>query len=66
MDQPDTRAAEKRDELDYVLRRAKQESIAAIRSADPRAAGPHEHMASRYSAQAMELLGERVRPAPPG
>lgn len=65
MNQSDTSVAG-RDELDYLLRRAEQESIAAIRSADPRAAGPHEHMATRYSAQALELLGERARPIPPG
>ena len=46
-----------RDEIEYLLRRAEQESIAAVRSVDPRAAEPHAHMASIYSAQAMALLG---------
>ncbi len=43
-------------ELDYLLRRAEQESIAAIRSVDPRVAQPHAHMACVYSAQARSLL----------
>lgn len=45
------------EQLDYLLRRAEQESIAAIRSVDPRAAELHQHMASAYSAQATAILG---------
>ena len=44
------------EQIDYLLRRAEQESIAAIRSVDPRAAEPHAHMAGIYSAQARSLL----------
>ncbi|HWJ58258.1 MAG TPA: hypothetical protein VNR68_01225 [Sphingomicrobium sp.] len=43
--------------LDYVLRRAEEESIAAIRSPDPRASASHSAMAQAYSAQATVLLG---------
>ncbi len=43
-------------ELAYLLRRAEQESIAAIRSTDPRVADPHAQMACVYSAQAQSLL----------
>ena len=45
-------------QLDYWLRRAEQEAIAAIRSGDPRAAEPHTRMASVYSARARSLLGD--------
>ena len=57
MAQPETIEAPAPEELDYLLRRAEQESIAAVRSVDPRAAEPHAQMASAYSAQAMALLG---------
>ncbi len=59
MNQPQTdqNAAPAPEQLEYLLRRAEQESIAAVRSVDPRAAEPHAHMASIYSAQAMALLG---------
>lgn len=43
--------------LNYLLRRAEQESIAAIRSIDLRASEPHARMACLYTAQAMSLLG---------
>lgn len=56
MNQPETDNAPTPEELDYLLRRAEQESIAAVRSVDPRAAKPHEHMACAYSAQALALL----------
>ncbi|MGH6658105.1 MAG: hypothetical protein ACREBK_06615 [Sphingomicrobium sp.] len=46
------------EQLDYVLRRAEQESIAAIRSPDPRAARQHEAMSFAYSARALSLLGD--------
>ncbi len=51
------------EQLDYLLRRAEQESIAAIRSLDPRAAGPHAHMAISYSARARSLLGGQSEPS---
>ncbi len=43
-------------ELEYLLRRAEQESIAAIRSIDPRVAGPHAEMACVYSAHVQSLF----------
>ena len=48
------------EQLDYLLRRAEQESIAAIRASDPRVADPHTHMASVFSARARSLLGGRA------
>ena len=56
--QPGTQSAP--EQLDYLLRRAEQESIAAIRSGDPRVADPHAQMASVYSARARSLLGGRA------
>ena len=44
-------------DLGYFLRRAEQESIAAIRAGDPRAARQHEELACAYSARALTLLG---------
>ena len=44
--------------LDYLLRRAEQESIAAIRSINPVAAERHDIMAHAYSAQALTMLGQ--------
>lgn len=58
MDQTETNDAPSPDQLDYLLRRAEQESIAAIRSVDPRASEPHAQMASLYSAQARTLLAD--------
>lgn len=57
MHQPETDEVPAPEQLEYLLRRAEQETVAAVRSVDPRAAEPHEHMASAYSAQAAELLG---------
>ncbi len=51
------------EQLDYLLRRAEQESIAAIRSLDPRAAGPHTQMACTYSARARSLLRDHSEPS---
>ena len=45
------------DRLDYLLRRAEQESIAAIRSINPEAAERHDIMAHAYSAEALTMLG---------
>jgi hypothetical protein len=56
MNQPETDDVPAPEQLEYLLRRAEQESIAAVRSVDPRAAQPHEDMASAYSAQVVELL----------
>lgn len=47
------------EQLDYWLRRAEQESIAAIRSTDSVVAGRHDSMAQAYSALAMSILAER-------
>lgn len=49
-------AAPTPEQLDYLLRRAQQESIAAVRSIDPRVAEPHARMASAFSARALMLL----------
>ena len=57
MAQPETDDTPAPEQLDYLLRRAEEESIAAIRSVDPRASAPHAQMSSAYSAQAMALLG---------
>lgn len=51
-------AAATPEQLDYLLRRAEQESIAAVRSIDPRVAEPHARMARAFSARALRLLGE--------
>ncbi len=48
--------------LDYLLRRAEQESIAAIRTTDARAAEPHAQMACAYTARAMSLLNGQPAP----
>lgn len=47
------------EQLDYWLRRAEQESIAAIRSASPGAAASHSFMARAYSLQASTLLNDQ-------
>lgn len=47
------------DVIGYWLRRAEQESIAAIRSIDARASVRHHQMASVYSERAQALLAER-------
>ena len=56
MAEPETNEVPQPEQLEYLLRRAEEESIAAIRSVDPRASAPHAQMASAYSAQAMALL----------
>jgi hypothetical protein len=48
--------AERTEQLDYWLRRAEQESIAAIRSPSTEAAERHNAMAQAYSALARHLL----------
>jgi hypothetical protein len=44
-------------ELEFLLRRAEQESIAAIRSPSPEASDRHDEMAQAYSALAVTILG---------
>lgn len=46
------------EQLAYWLRRAEQESIAAIRSATPQASSSHARMAQAYSAMATSLLSD--------
>lgn len=53
------RQYDRSEQLDYWLRRAEQESIAAIRSTDSIAAQRHDSMAQAYSALAMNILAER-------
>lgn len=53
------RQYDRSEQLDYWLRRAEQESIAAIRSTDSIAAQRHDSMAQAYSALAMTILSER-------
>ena len=50
---------ERSEELEYWLRRAEQESIAAIRSSDTVVAQRHDAMAQAYSALATSILTER-------
>ncbi|MEO7655308.1 MAG: hypothetical protein ABIS23_06460 [Sphingomicrobium sp.] len=47
------------EQLGYWLRRAEQESIAAIRSPDSEAAQRHDAMALAYSTMAMSLMDEQ-------
>ena len=51
-----THQAERSEQLDYWLRRAEQESIAAIRSPNTQASERHDAMAHAYSALARHLL----------
>ncbi len=48
---------ERSEQLDYWLRRAEQESIAAIRSTNRIASQRHDSMALAYSALAVTMLG---------
>jgi len=48
---------ERSEQLDYWLRRAEQESIAAIRSTNSIASQRHDSMALAYSALAVTMLG---------
>lgn len=43
--------------IGFLLRRAEQESIAAIRSVNPTAAERHDIMAHAYSVMAVSMLG---------
>ena len=44
-------------EVDYLLRRADHETVAAIQALDPRASDSHAGLALHYGAQSRELLG---------
>lgn len=50
--------SDRSEQLAYWLRRAEQESIAAIRSANPQASSSHARMAQAYSAMATSLLSD--------
>ena len=54
---------ERSEQLDYWLRRAEQESIAAIRSMNSIASQRHDSMALAYSALAVTMLGGDGAPA---
>lgn len=43
-------------DVGYFLRRAEEESIAAIRAPDPRAASSHSGLATLYSSKSIELI----------
>jgi hypothetical protein len=45
------------EELEFLLLRAEQEAIAAIRSPSPQASARHDEMALAYSALAVTILG---------
>ena len=47
----------KDDELEFLLRRAEQEAIAAIRSPSPQASERHDAMAHAYSVLAVTIMG---------
>jgi hypothetical protein len=53
------------DQLEYWLRRAEQESIAAIRASNAVAAERHDAMAFAYSSQALAMLDCRDRRGSP-
>lgn len=52
------------EELDFLLRRAEQESIAAIRSINAEAAERHDAMAHAYSAMAIMMIDRREQAIP--
>ena len=65
-DRSDRNDFERSEQLDYWLRRAEQESIAAIRSTNSTASQRHDAMAQAYSALARTILGtEPNRPSAP-
>ncbi len=55
-DRSDRTDFERTEQLDYWLRRAEQESIAAIRSPNQIASARHDAMAQAYSALARTML----------
>jgi hypothetical protein len=56
-DRSDRDDFDRSEQLDYWLRRAEQESIAAIRSTNSIASQRHDAMAQAYSAMARTILG---------
>ena len=50
--------AEHSEQIEYWLRRAEQESIAAIRAPNAQASQSHSMMAEAYSAMATNLLSD--------
>ena len=52
------------EQLDFLLRRAEQESIAAIRSTNAEAAERHDAMAHAYSARAIMMIDLRDQTIP--
>ncbi len=55
-------------EVDYLLRRADHETVAAIRADDPRASDSHAVLARHYGERSRELIarldGQDEAPAP--
>ena len=47
-----------RREVDYLLRRADHETVAAIRANDPRASDSHRILARLYGEQSRELMAK--------
>ena len=60
-DRSDRTDFERSEQLDYWLRRAEEESIAAIRSTNSTASQRHDAMAQAYSALARTMLGTQPR-----
>jgi hypothetical protein len=63
-DRSDRDDFDRSEQLDYWLRRAEQESIAAIRSTNSTASQRHDAMAQAYSALARTILGSGRQSAP--
>lgn len=50
-------------EVEYLLRRADHEAVAAIRATDPRASDSHAILARHYGEQSRELIAKLDRSA---
>ncbi|WP_309611849.1 hypothetical protein [Sphingomonas sp.] len=46
------------EDVDYALRRAEEESIAAVRATDPRVEKSHAGLAALYTDRSLRLIGE--------
>ena len=57
-DPTDARANEDFGEVEYLLRRADEETVAAIRATDNRVYASHAGMAKGYSIKSLELMAE--------
>lgn len=57
---PEPRHPEPVEEIGFLLRRAEEESIAAIRSPHPEASARHGAMAHAYSALAITMLDSSI------